>query len=417
MTTRRGQAPPAINVSTRQNYTAPRSNSGRNDKENEENDEGLYDDDVDESDDGDVRPRTKQTSKKPQDNKGKKKDEGLRKHFPSVRTTRVDAASPAVNRRTGSNHFDEEDDEETDDDDEDEDEDDEGPVRHSKSRESDSIRRDVPIRPAAPVAKRGEGTTRPPQHASATSLHLQSQSTSDSQSLSSESVRGRSPVVSGRESSSSSSRSTSSDHAREASFAASGASARELFGVTEPACRIDPDLKRRILEKLPCAFPYASGIWNKHVDKLRRDGLFRYALMDDDMKAIDLEEHFKVLYYFMFHLVVVDMSSTANPRNQALNKLTWEAEWKCFHPAINTAIQNSFVFKSSELFHRRIEYFKRHIQDKIIRAMPTPGDLVNRSRGRKAFKWLKAVDLIQLKVLCDAFISLLDLSVYLGRCE
>jgi hypothetical protein len=153
------------------------------------------------------------------------------------------------------------------------------------------------------------------------------------------------------------------------------------------------------------------------VDKLRRDGLFRYALMDDDMKAIDLEEHFKVLYYFMFHLVVVDMSSTANPRNQALNKLTWEADWKCFHPAINTAIQNSFVFKSSELFHRRIEYFKRHIQDKIIRAMPTPGDLVNRSRGRKAFKWLKAVDLIQLKVLCDASISLLHLSVYLGRCE
>jgi hypothetical protein len=63
-------------------------------------------------------------------------------------------------------------------------------------------------------------------------------------------------------------------------------------------------------------------------------------------------------------------------------------------------MQRSYVFKSSELFHRRVEYFKRHVQDKIMRTMPCPGDFSNSdSSRRKTFKWMKETDLVQLKVL------------------
>ena len=122
------------------------------------------------------------------------------------------------------------------------------------------------------------------------------------------------------------------------------------------------------------------------------------------MKAIDLELHFKVLYVFMFHLIVADMS-LVNPRHLAVHKLTWDADWKCIHPVISTAIQRSSIFKKEELFLRRIEYFKRFIQDKILRTMPSIADLSKpptmNSPRRRSFRWLKADDLIQLKVVSD----------------
>jgi hypothetical protein len=313
----------------------------------------------------------------------------------------------------GSDYYDSNDDEEEDDE-EGEEEDDEDTneerAREVKMRKG-SVRRDVPVR-STPGSKRMKGL--PPRPSSSVSA-FQSQTTSASQSTTSGSTpRGRSPspVID-----SSLGRSRSSSH--DSGPPPQNKDARELFNLKESDAGIDPTLLRCILERIPFASPYALAYWNKSAFKLRRDGKFQYILMNDYMRAIDLELHFKVVYIFMFHLIVADMS-LVNPRHLAIHKLTWVADWKCIHPVISTAIQQSAVFKMSDLFLRRIEYFKRYIQDKILKSMPSIHELsmpsTPKARRSRPFRWLTAVHLIQLKVLSDfAYIFIYFTCVFFRR--
>jgi hypothetical protein len=173
---------------------------------------------------------------------------------------------------------------------------------------------------------------------------------------------------------------------------------QEVYGIADSATSIDPAMMRRIM-KLPCAFPYANNIWGKHATKLTTEGAFQYVLTDDALRGVDLHDHFKLVFFFMFHLVMVNINEH-NPRNLALNKLTWKPEWKCFHPNVASAIQTSAIFKG-DLFKRRVEYFKRYLQEKIISRMPSVWDFKTRSATfhRRSCKWLTADHLRVLGVL------------------
>jgi hypothetical protein len=173
---------------------------------------------------------------------------------------------------------------------------------------------------------------------------------------------------------------------------------QEIPGINESATMIDPAMMRRIM-KLPCAFPYANSIWSRNEAKLTNAGAFQFVLTDDGLRGVDLHDHFKLVFFFMFHLVMVNINEH-NPRSLALTKLTWQPEWKCIHPVVSTAIQTSALFKG-DLFKRRVEYFKRYLQDKIILRMPSFGDFIIRTSffQRRSVKWLTEDHLCVLRVL------------------
>jgi hypothetical protein len=171
-----------------------------------------------------------------------------------------------------------------------------------------------------------------------------------------------------------------------------------LYNVTAQDLAIPPLVRTHVMS-LPCAHAYAHESWVAFAKKPKSKSLMEYILKDDSLKTISLAEHLELVLYYMFHLFVTNPEEK-NIRILAIHGLEKDAiTGTCFTNYICSAITTSTVF-NSDLFKRRIEYFKRSITDAIFKSIPAAvrdNGSVSRD-SKKPYNWITQADYSTLKV-------------------
>jgi hypothetical protein len=177
-----------------------------------------------------------------------------------------------------------------------------------------------------------------------------------------------------------------------------GHTAPSLYNVTAQDLIVPPLVRTHVMA-LPCAHAYVHETWVAFATKPKNRSLMEYILKDDSLKTISLAEHLELVFHYMFHLFVTNPEEK-NVRILAINGLEKDTlTGTCFSHYICSAIMNSTVF-NSDLFKRRIEYFKRSITDAIFKLIPVAvrdnGTVFNDLK--KPYNWISQADYSTLKV-------------------